>query len=67
MNTEEISLAYWAFIDDSGNIVSWGQCAPGDMFRQEIPDGLTAVSRPDYVNGYDHWTFKGGEWKQENT
>lgn len=58
--------AYWAFIRADGSIESWGQCSPADIFLQQIPDGLTAVARPDDVTGYDGWRYINGEWTQNS-
>lgn len=55
-------MIYWAHIDPAGRIVSWGQCAAGDIFLQPLPAGLTAVARPEHVTGYDGWRYINGEW-----
>lgn len=62
-NPGELPL-FWAFIDSDGVAQSWGQCRPGDIFLQSLPEGLTAVARPEHVTGYDGWRYINGEWVQ---
>lgn len=57
-------IVYWAHIDASGQIISWGQCSTTDIFQQNLPDGLTAVARPEHVTGYGGWRYINGEWVQ---
>lgn len=56
---------HWAHIDASGNIVTWGTSIGTDVFLQYLADGLTAVSRPPDVTGYDNWRYTDNQWVQE--
>jgi hypothetical protein len=58
---------YWAHIDTTGQIISWGQCSASDLLLQTLPDGLTAVARPDHVTGYDGWRYINNQWTQINS
>jgi hypothetical protein len=58
-------IFYWAHVDESGAIVSWGQCAQEDAALQDVPQGLTFVIRPDYVTGYDAWKYVNQQWMKE--
>lgn len=54
----------WAHVDQDGRIVSWGSAAGTDIFLQPLPDGLTAVARPEGVTGFGGWVYLDGQWIQ---
>jgi hypothetical protein len=60
----QTATIFWAHVDADGAILSWGQCAGQDIFLQHLPEGLTAVARPEHVTGYDGWRYLNGEWVQ---
>jgi len=52
----------WAHIDVEGRIVTWGSAVGTDVFLQPLDPGLTAISRPENVTGFDPWRYINGEW-----
>lgn len=58
---------HWAHIDASGAIVTEGKCHARDVFKQELPEGLQAVARPDFVTRADGWRFVGNQWVRKKT
>jgi hypothetical protein len=56
---------YWAHIDAEGKIITFGTSSSLDVFKQPLAPGLTAVSRPPDVNGFDDWKYINGEWSKD--
>lgn len=53
----------WAMIDAAtGAILSHGNCAEGDLFRQALPIGAIFVVRPEHVTCFEPWRLVENTW-----
>lgn len=59
--TQDLKI-FWAHVDGTGKIVSWGQANGEDVFRQTLSPGLTCVARPEHVNGFENWRYVNNDW-----
>lgn len=63
--SDPVTAVHWAHVDGDGRVVSWGTALGSDVFLQALAEGLTAVARPESVNGWDGWRLIGEEWVQD--